>query len=368
MLILETTRSELLKPLQTISGIIERRHTMPILSNVLIENKSGQVSFLGTDLEIQMHTLGPKVDSPDFAFTTNVKKFLDILRALPESALVRLDLHDNLLTIRSGKGCYNLQVLPVNDFPSMKAESEVKIAFSLTQKVLYEMFSLIQYAMAAQDIRYYLMGVLLQIENNELKIVATDGHRLAYASHPMEVELPDVNDIIIPRKTVLELYKLLTFPDDLVTVQILSDKIRFLSKGTEILSKIIDSKFPNYKAVIPLDNRNIFSINRTQLLGALERVNILANEKLRGVNLFLRPGKLTVACSNNEQEEAQEELEIAYQGDSLDMAFNILYILDVLRSVNSEDMELAFGTEKSSGLFTIPNNDRFKYVVMPMRI
>lgn len=368
MLILETTRNDLLKPLQTISGIIERRHTMPILSNVLLENKSGQVGFLGTDLEIQMSTLGPKTDSPEFTLTTNVRKFQDILRALPDSSTVKLELNDNQLTIFSGKGHYNLQVLPAKDFPVMKIEGEVQVAFSVQQKVLHKMFSLIQYAMAAQDIRYYLMGVLLEIRQNKLNIVSTDGHRLAFVSHELTEQLPDIGDIIIPRKTVLELSKLLTFPEELITIEILKDKIRFSTKDAIIASKIIDSKFPNYEAVIPQDNKNIFLINRQNFLGALERVSILANEKLRGVSLFLRPGKLTVNCSNNEQEEAQEELEIAYQGDSLDMAFNIQYLLDVLRSVNEEEVELAFAQEKNPCLLTIPNNNFFKYVVMPMRI
>ncbi|MFH4354028.1 MAG: DNA polymerase III subunit beta [Neisseriaceae bacterium] len=368
MLILETTRSELSKPLQIVSGIIERRHTMPILSNVLVENKAGQVSFTGTDLEIQMQTLGPKVDTPEFAFTTNVRKFLDILKALPENALVSITLEKQVLTIRSGKGCYNLQVLSPKDFPIMHVDSQVKATFSIKQAVLHEMLSLIQYAMAAQDIRYYLMGVLLQIADKEIKIVATDGHRLAYASHAMTAQLPEVGDVIIPRKTILELYKLLTSAEELITVELLPDKIRFSTKETIIISKIIESKFPNYTAVIPRDNHNVVESNRLELLGALERVSVLANEKLRGVNLFLRPGKLTISCSNNEQELAQEELDIVYQGAQLDMAFNIIYLLDVLRSVKSEAVRLAFGSEKSSSLFTVPDNQHFKYIVMPMKI
>lgn len=369
MLILETTRAELLKPLQLISGIVERRHTVPILSNVYIESKNGQVGFIGTDLEIQIHTLGPKIGNDStFAFTTNIRKLLEILRALPDLATIKLNLDQHILTLRSGKGSYNLQVLEAKDFPLMKVEDTVRSTFRVEQKVLYKMLSLIQYAMATQDIRYFLMGVLIQVVDKELRMVATDGHRLAYTACEMGKDLPNFNEVIIPRKTVFELYKLLDEPDNLVTLELLTDKVRFSTPKATLISKVIDGRFPNYQSVIPKDNPNHFMIDRQQLLGALERVSILANEKLRGVNLFLRPGLMTISCTNNEQELAQEELEITYQGQLLDLGFNIIYLLDVLRSAKSEKIRFAFANEKSSALVTIPDDPHFKYVVMPMKI
>jgi len=216
-------------------------------------------------------------------------------------------------------------------------------------------------------IRYYLNGLLMQVEGNQLRLVATDGHRLAYAASQIEAELPKT-EVILPRKTVLELFKLLNNPSEPISVELLNNQVRFQCNGTTIVSKVIDGKFPDFNRVIPLDNDKIFLVSRTQLLGALERAAILANEKFRGARLFLQPGLLSVVCSNNEQEEAREELEIAYQGGELEVGFNIGYLMDVLRNIHSDDMQLAFGDANRSTLFTVPNNPNFKYIVMPMRI
>ena len=229
------------------------------------------------------------------------------------------------------------------------------------------MLSQVQYSMAVQDIRYYLNGLLMQTEGDQLRLVATDGHRLAYSAATIEADLPKA-EVILPRKTVLELFKLLNQPNEQVSVELLNNQVRFRCNGTVIVSKVVDGKFPDFNRVIPLDNDKIFLLNRSHLLGALERAAILANEKFRGARLHLQPGLLSVVCSNNEQEEAREELEIAYQGGELEVGFNINYLMDVLRNVHAEDMQLAFGDANRSTLFTIPNNPNFKYIVMPMRI
>ena len=359
MLILQADRDSLLKPLQAVTGIVERRHTLPILSNVLLESSNGQTNILATDLEIQINTAGPESQTGDFRITTNAKKFQDILRALPESAIVSLDWADNRLTLKAGKSRFALQTLPAEDFPLMSVGHDVSTAFSLTQETFKNMLSQVQYSMAVQDIRYYLNGLLMQVEGNQLRLVATDGHRLAYAASQIEAELP---------KTVLELFKLLNNPSEQITVELLDNQVRFQCNGTTIVSKVIDGKFPDFNRVIPLDNDKIFLVSRTDFLGALERAAILANEKFRGARLFLQPGLLSVVCSNNEQEEAREELEIAYQGGELEVGFNIGYLMDVLRNVHADDMQLAFGDANRSTLFTIPNNPNFKYIVMPMRI
>ncbi|MDO5356834.1 MAG: DNA polymerase III subunit beta [Conchiformibius sp.] len=367
MLILQTDRDSLLKPLQAVSGIVERRHTLPILANVLLQCRNGQTSLLATDLEIQIHTDGPASDKGDFSITTNAKKLQDILRALPESAIVQLDWADNRLTLKAGKSRFNLQTLPAEDFPTMNVAADSGTAFTLTQEAFKTMLGQVKYSMAVQDIRFYLNGLLMQTAGSQVRFVATDANRLAYTAAALENELPE-QDIILPRKTVLELDKLLTKPNDNIHIELLNNQVRFRCNGTVIVSKIIDGKFPDYNRVIPLDNDKIFLINRTALLGALERSAILANEKFRGVRLQLAPGILRVLCSNNEQEEAQEELEIAYQGEELEAGFNIGYLMDVLRNIHSEDMQLAFGDAVHPTLFTAPEQPDFKYVVMPMRI
>lgn len=368
MLILQTTRDALLKPLQTVTGIVERKHTLPILANVLIQSQNGKTDVLATDLEIQIHTNGPANDAGDFRITTNAKKLQDILRALPDANTpVSLDLSDNLLTLKAGKSRFALQTLPAEDFPTMNIADATQTVFAIEQEMFKNMIAQVQYSMAVQDIRYYLNGLLMQVEGDQLRLVATDGHRLAFTAAPIEANLPK-QEVILPRKTVLELNKLLNQPKDLLHIELLQNQVRFRCNDTVIISKIIDGKFPDYNRVIPLDNDKIFQINRSALLGALERSSILANEKFRGVRLQLLPGILRVVCSNNEQEEAQEELEIAYDGEALEAGFNISYLMDVLRSIGSEDVQLAFGDAARSTLFTMPHDTQFKYIVMPMRI
>ncbi|MDO4693573.1 MAG: DNA polymerase III subunit beta [Eikenella sp.] len=367
MLILQAERDTLLKPLQAVTGIVERKHTLPILSNVLIERSNGQTNILATDLEIQIHTHGPHSDAEDFRITTNAKKLQDILRALPEGAIVALDWAQNRLTLKAGKSRFALQTLPAEDFPLMSVGEDVVSAFTLPQETFKNMLSQVQYAMAVQDIRYYLNGLLMQAEGDSLRLVATDGHRLAYSAAVIDANLPKA-EVILPRKTVLELFKLLNRPGEPVTVELLNNQVRFRCNDTVVVSKVVDGKFPDFNRVIPQDNDKIFQLSRTDLLGALERAAILANEKFRGARLQLRPGLLSVLCSNNEQEEAREELEIAYQGGELEVGFNIGYLMDVLRNVHSDDIRLAFGDANRSTLFTIPDNPDFKYIVMPMRI
>jgi len=367
MLILQTDRDSLLKPLQAVTGIVERKHTLPILSNVLLESKDGRIHILATDLEIQIHTQGAENDKGDFRLTTNAKKLQDILRALPDGAIVQLDWADNRLTLKAGKSRFNLQTLPAEDFPTMSVNDSAQVRFSLTQETFKHMISQVQYSMAVQDIRYYLNGLLLQVEENQLRLVSTDGHRLAYSVCEIEANLSKT-EVILPRKTVLELNKLLNQPNELIEIELLGNQIRLICNDTVIVSKVIDGKFPDYNRVIPLDNDKIFLISRTDLLGALERSAILANEKFKGVKLFLSAGLLRVSCTNNEQEEAQEELEIAYQGESLEVSFNINYLTDVLRNTHCDDIQIALGNENKSSLFTKPDEADFKYVVMPMRI
>lgn len=368
MQILQAERDALLKPLQAVTGIVERRHTLPILSNVLIEKRGDALNLLATDLEIQIVTNSSEaLSGEDFRLTTSAKKLQEILRAMPDSAIISLDQQEGRLTLKAGKSRFNLQTLPADDFPLLAANGTVEAGFSMPQRELRKLLSQVQFGMAVQDIRYYLNGMLLQTSGDRIRLVATDGHRLAFASAQIDAELPE-SEVILPRKTILELYKLLADVDDLISIELLSNQVRFSFGNTEIISKVVDGKFPDYNRVIPLDNEKIFLIGRLDLLHALQRAAILANEKFRGVRLVLKPGLMSILCTNNEQEEAEEELEIAYSGDTLEIGFNINYLLDVLTNLPADNLQLAFGDGNRSALVTIPDNPDFKYVVMPMRI
>lgn len=279
------------------------------------------------------------------------------------------------MQVRAGKSRFNLQTLPAEDFPCMAlAEGEVK-KITVSQKQFRHLLSKTQYSMATQDVRYYLNGLLLLVETSELRAVATDGHRLAYASMPLEntVDVPaDKRDsrqeLILPRKTVIELNRLLADSDEPISIEILSNQVRFQFGPINLISKLIDGKFPDYQRVIPSTLRNVVAVNRTTLLQSMIRAAILTNEKFRGVRLILSEGGLKIMAANAEQEEAQEEIEVDYNGEPLDVGFNVSYLLDVLNNTSDETIEWGFNDANSSALLTIPGNEHFKYVVMPMRI
>nr|ABB69891.1 DNA polymerase III beta chain [Nitrosovibrio sp. RY3C] len=370
MILIQTNKDALLKPLQAVTGIVERRHTLPILSNVLIERKREEISFTATDLEIQIATTAP--DSKDeskqtSAITVAAKKLQDILRALPDNVQVTLEAQENRLQVKAGKSRFNLQTLPAEDFPRLPESSTPQAKITLPQKELKNLLFLVQYAMAQQDIRYYLNGLLLLVEADHLKVVATDGHRLGFASIVMS-QPQEKKEVILPRKAVLELAKQLHDSEEPVTVELLQNQVRFTFSNIVLVSKVVDGKFPDYNRVIPVGYQKQFTLNRVTFLQTLQRASILSNEKFRGVRLILTAGNLQIVCSNNEQEEAQEELEIDYDNEALDIGFNISYLLDVLNNLTCETVQCSFGDANSSALITIPGNDDFKYVVMPMRI
>ena len=281
--------------------------------------------------------------------------------------LLGLLLEDRRLQVKAGRSRFNLQTLAAADFPRMVEARDAAKSLTLPQKALKHALGLVQFAMAVQDIRYYLNGVLLSVDKNVLRVVATDGHRLSYAAETLENELESV-EAILPRKTVLELIKLLGDGDDPVTLTIGTNQVRFAFGGIEIVSKIVEGKFPDYLKVIPTTHRNLVSLARVPLAQSLNRAAILSNEKIRGVRLVFTKNALSIICTNNEQEEAEESLTIDYDGDPLDIGFNISYLLDVLNHVDCETVTVAMGDSNSSALVQMPGRDDFKYVVMPMRI
>ena len=371
MILIETNKETLLKPLQTITGIIEHRHTLPILSNVLIERKNKEILYVATNLEIQITTTtkdSTTTNEEICSVTVGAKKLQDILRALPDKTQVTLETEENRLLVKAGRSRFNLQTLPAKDFPKLPESNELLKKITVEQGELKSLLLLVQYAMAQKDIRYYLNGLLLVMEENYLKAIATDGHRLGFSLISLKVS-QEKKEIILPRKAVIELTKQLKDNEEPVLIEILKNQIRFIFSNVVLVSKVVEGKFPDYNRVIPTGYHRQIEVNRLLLLQTLQRASILSNEKFRGVRLILTTGNLRIVCSNNEQEEAQEELEVKYEGDALDIGFNISYLLDVLNNVTSETVQCSFGDDaNSSALFTIPNNDNFKYVVMPMRI
>lgn len=365
---IQLDRDVLLRPLQAVTGVVERRQTLPILSNVLIESKAGVMTLLATDLEIQVAApVAGQMIGEDFAVTVSAKKLLDILRALPEGTQIGLEQKDSKLQLKAGRSRFSVQTLPAADFPRLAEGAQATAEVAMPQKELRRLLSLTHYAMAQQDIRYYLNGMLLVVDKQELTLVATDGHRLALTTR----ELLDSyvrNEVILPRKAVLELARLLQDTDETVLVTLLANQVRFEFGGLQLVTKVVDGKFPDYARVVPVNYANHFETDRVRLQQALQRAAILSNEKFRGVRWVLTAGSLRIICTNTEQEEAEEELEIPYTSDALDVGFNITYLQDVLNSVEAATVDCAFGDANSSMLVTLPGRGDFKYVVMPMRI
>ena len=360
-------RDLVLKPLQAVSGIVERRQTLPILANVLFEHKGNTLSTIATDLELQITAKVDVPDAGDQSITVAARKLQDLLRALPDTSSVSIDAKDGKMAVKAGKSRFNLQTLPAADYPRLTMSQEQLQSFSLPQKLLKATLRLVEFAMAQQDIRFYLNGMLFVLEKDQLVCVATDGHRLSYAVMPVEGNFAK-QEIIVPRKTVTELSKLLGDTDEPITIDILANQVRFSFGNIELTSKVIDGKFPDYHRVIPTAHTKLVTMDRLLLLHTLQRAAILSNERFRGVRVGLAPGVLKIACTNNEQEEAEEEIEIAYEGGPVDIGFNINYLLDALATLTSSEITLALQDSAASVLFTVPGRTDFKYVVMPMRI
>jgi DNA polymerase-3 subunit beta len=363
----QVARDALLRPLQAVSGIVERRHTLPILANVLLEQKDGRLHVTATDLEMQITAVSEMPGKDGQSTTVGARKLQDLLRALPDDAALNVDVAGSKMTVRAGRSRFNLQTLPAGDYPRISLGAEQLQTLSLPQRDLRGLLRLAEFAMAQQDIRYYLNGMLLVIDGSSLQAVATDGHRLSWASLAVAGNFSR-QEVILPRKTVLELAKLLEDVEEPVTIDILANQARFRFGNVELVSKVVDGKFPDYNRVIPTGHTKQIELERSGLLAALQRAAILSNEKFRGVRLVLGDDTLRIICTNSEQEEAEEEIEVPYKGDGLDIGFNITYLLDALANLSSDSVRFQFGDANSSALVTMPDREDYKYVVMPMRI
>ena len=364
---IQINRETLLKPLNSVASIVEKRHTLPILSNLLLEARQNKIFLTATDLEMQISlSLDSEIEG-EFSTTIAAKKLLDICRSLPDNSQISMATNESRITLKAGKSRFNLQTLPTADYPVMTKTQGPSTLVTVGQRQLKELLKQVEFAMAQQDIRYYLNGLLFEVIANRLNIVGTDGHRLSFTSTELKQNY-DKQEIILPRKTVIELIKLLDDSEEDVQVELSSTQANFSFGNIKLISKVIDGKFPDYNRVIPTGHQNTFTIDRVNVLLAMQRASILSNEKYRGIRMVLNINNLKLISTNSDQEEAEEELELDYAGDALDVGFNVTYLIDVLNNTNSETIVFSFSDANSSCLITVPNNNHYKYVVMPMRI
>ncbi len=369
MIVLKAAQEAVLAALQSVAGIVERRHTLPILANVLMRKNGDSVEFTTSDLEIQVRTsaeLGG--DTGTLSTTVGARKLIDILRALPADQIVTLSSAQNKLTLQGGKSRFTLQTLPAEDFPLVNEAVDFGPTFSVPQKTLRDLLNQVHFAMAVHDIRYYLNGILFIAEGKMLTLVATDGHRLALAQSTLDHSMPNKQEVILPRKTVLELQRLLADEETPIEMRFAGNQARFNFSGMEFVTKLVEGKFPDYNRVIPKNHKFVMMVGRAPLLACLQRAAILTSEKFKGVRVNIEPGVLRIASSNAEQEEAKEELEVSYEGDSIEIGFNVTYLIDALSNMNNEMLRVELQDGSASALITLPDRAGFKYVVMPMRI
>ncbi|MDA0678780.1 MAG: DNA polymerase III subunit beta [Proteobacteria bacterium] len=358
-------REALLKPLQAVIGVVERRQTMPILANVLLVAKNGEVAVTATDLEVELVAVAEVQVHTAGEVTVPGRKLLDICRALPDNAEISISQSGEKLSVKSGRSKFSLTTLPAAEFPTID-DINAGQSISVSQGTLGRLLEKTHFSMAQQDVRYYLNGLLLETSGTSLRTVATDGHRLALCEAELGKKMPD-QQVIVPRKGVLELQRLMGGEGEL-KVELGSNHVRIQLEGIRFTSKLIDGRFPEYERVIPQDTKNALTADRGLFRAALQRTAILSNEKYRGIRLMIRENAMTLQAHNPEQEEAEEELEIQYTGEEIEIGFNVNYLLDALGAIESEEITLSLVDGNSSCLLRKPGKDDCKYVVMPMRL
>ncbi len=360
-------REDLLIPLQKIIGAVEKRQTMPALANILVKADKEKISLTATDLEIELVTTLNIVADEGGETTLPARKLLDICKALPDESSISVSINTNKAMIKSGRSRFSLSTLPAGDFPVLDSINTVA-EFDLPQSTLKELIDKTAFAMALQDVRYYLNGLLLEVSTGLLRAVATDGHRLAYCEKKTECNLADIKQVIVPRKGIQELVRLLDDSDESLKVILGSNHIRVEVGGIRFTSKLIDGRFPDYNRVIPEDGKNVITADRDNLRQALVRASILSNEKYRGIRLVADGDLLLLQAQNPDQEEADVEVEVGYKGDALEIGFNVNYMLDVLNVTDASSVQAALRDSNSSCLMTYPDLPDCKYVIMPMRL
>lgn len=365
---LSISRDQLLKPLQQVAGVVEKRQTLPVLANVLMVVDAGRLALTGTDLEVELVARADlNGEFGDGEITVPARKLLDICKALPASAEIELKLDGQKLSLKSGKSRFSLTTLPANEFPNLE-EGVGAFSFRIQQKALKTLIEKTAFAMAQQDVRYYLNGMLFEVSAGRLRTVATDGHRLALCDAEAHSDSNDRMQVIVPRKGVQELARLLSDDEGEVTITLGSNHMRATVGNVSFTSKLIDGKFPDYERVLPKGGDKIVLANREELRQSLQRASILSNEKYRGIRLQLTPDLLRIQANNPDQEEAEDDVSVEYNGGSLEIGFNVQYLLDVLGALDTATAKLTLGDANSSALMQDADRDNAVYVVMPMRL
>ena len=358
-------RSAILAPLQAVIGVVERRQTMPILANVLVTGRDDQLSITATDLEVELVAKANVTSQQAGEITLPGRKFLDIIKALPDGASVTVTIEGEKATVRSGKSRFSLATLPAADFPTVE-DIKAQQTVNIPQAALKRLLDKTHFSMAQQDVRYYLNGMLLELAPNVVRTVATDGHRLAYCEAILEGAPMTQQQVIVPRKGVLELQRLLGEGE--LQLAIGTNHIRATIGDIRFTSKLIDGRFPEYGRVIPATPPKQVKADRDTLRAALQRAAILSNEKYRGIRLSVRTNAMVLQSHNPEQEEAEEEVEVIYAGDEVEIGFNVNYLLDALAAVDAGEVEVGLTDANQSCLLSSPASPSAKYVVMPMRL
>ena len=360
-------RSVLLPCLQCVSGNVERRQTLPILSNLLLEIKPNSISLTASDMEVELVVhVEAKLDQTT-RLTLPAKKILDICRALPEDSTLEFDIQNEKALIKSGKSRFTLATLPAQEYPVIDITDET-VDFSLSHEKLTNLLTNTQFAMAQQDVRYYLNGLLLEVADKSIKAVATDGHRLAFDETDIKKSSEETRQVIVPRKGVTELIRLLQTSENEANVKISKNHIQITSDNLSFTSKLIDGKFPDYQRVIPELSETVLTANREELKNSLARAAILSNEKYRGVKVGFSKDSLRILAHNPEKEEAEVEVGVTYQGEEMEIGFNVNYIIDALSAIKTEKLILSVLNPNSSCLIIPEQKAQCQYVVMPMKL
>ena len=360
-------REAFLKPLAQVVNVVERRQTLPVLANFLVQVKDGQLSLTGTDLEVEMVSRISVDNANDGETTIPARKLFDIVRALPDGSVITVAQTGDKVTISAGRSRFTLATLPSNDFPSVD-EVEATDRIAISEATLKELIERTSFAMAQQDVRYYLNGLLFDVRDTLLRCVATDGHRLALCETPLETGTGNKRQIIVPRKGVTELQRLLEGGDREIELEIGRSHIRMKRDDAMFTSKLIDGRFPDYEAVIPIGADRLVTVDRELLKASLQRAAILSNEKYRGVRVEVSPGQLKISAHNPEQEEAQDEVEVDTQVSDLAIGFNVNYLLDALSALRDEQVVIQLRDSNSSALVREASNEKSRHVVMPLRL
>ncbi|MBT8071398.1 MAG: DNA polymerase III subunit beta [Xanthomonadales bacterium] len=361
------SREVLLQPLSQVVGVVERRQTLPVLANFLLAARDGRLTVTGTDMEVELISSVPADVSLEGEITVPARKLVDIVKALPDGSNITFSVSDEKATLSAGRSRYTLSTLPASEFPATD-QVETLENIAVAEATLKKMMEKTSFAMANQDVRYYLNGLLFDFSGNELKAVATDGHRLAICDLESSVDVAGDRQLIVPRKGVMELSRMLSGDTDEVTLAIGRNHVRLVKENTTFTSKLIDGRFPDYRAVIPVGADKQMLVDKSVFIQALQRAAILSNEKYKGVRLEAAGSTIKIIAHNPQHEEAIEEIEAEFNFDRLAVGFNVTYLLDALMAIETEQVSLELKDANSSCLVSAPDSDVNRHVVMPLKL